>query len=145
MTTVTETEEKEKQQEQDETDSGTPANMRLGDLVIDKDKANSFLEQKVGGYYRCSWGSTVCGRKRVCLAWGSWNEEGEEVHEEENNLDGEETREAVTHFHDAKCNVGFYARGSDGYPCGRCPTGKYQNQVSRSRSCKNCPSGQYTR
>ena len=143
-TILTEEEEKIKQQEQDKTDSGISADMRLGNIVIDKSKANSFLEQKVGGYYKCSWGQTVCGKKRVCIAWGNWREEGEEVWEEENNLNGEETREGIVYYKDAKCNTGFYASSSNGYPCGQCQRGKYQNQITRSRSCKNCPSGQYT-
>ena len=54
-TILTEEEEKIKQQEQDKTDSGISADMRLGNIVIEKAKANSFLEQKVGGYYKCSW------------------------------------------------------------------------------------------
>ena len=141
--TLTEEEEKIKQQEQDKTDSGISADMRLGNIVIDKSKANSFLEQKVGGYYKCSWGSTVCGRKRVCLAWGSWSEEGEEVHEEEYYLNGEETREGIFNK-DAKCNTGFYARGSDGKPCGQCQSGRYQDQITRSRSCKACSAGKFT-
>merc|ERR1719272_786579 len=125
-TILTEEEEKIKQQEQDKTDSGISADMRLGNIVIDKSKANSFLEQKVGGYYKCSCGTTVCGRKRVCIAWGNWREEGEEVWEEENNLNGEETREGIVYYKDAKCNIGFYASSSNGYPCGQCQRGKYQ-------------------